>query len=101
VRKDKQMTLNEKINVLNDTIDILIEGNSNDYVVKHDFRKFSPSLWGANYKKPFGDENQGRLVKARNEDEAKKKFAKKYRLNSFYLTVELATTKNRKKALPF
>lgn len=58
---------------------------SNQYVVRHDFRKYNPGSWGASYKKPFGDKNQGRIVVAKSEDDAMDKMGKKYRLNTFYL----------------
>jgi hypothetical protein len=70
-----------------------------EFIVKHDMRKYRPSTWGASYKEPFGPHNKGRIVKAESERNAIEIFAKKFKLNPFYLEAMPATSSNKKDAM--
>lgn len=48
----------------------------------------------------YGERNQGRLITADSEEDAKSKFAAKMRLNPTFIDAELATAKSKSAALP-
>ena len=76
-----------------------IELDEGEFVVKYNFRVYQPKTWGASYRGPFGDKNQGRLVVAKNDREAIEIFAKKFRLNPAYLEAEPVNASNKKRAM--